>query len=96
MFQLKPLHHSYLLLPILGFADTGDAWRSAYETPNLSEQLDKLYSTLKPFYQQLHAYIRRKLNNIYSNYGTIKADGPIPAHLLGIKIINYTSFQGCN
>ncbi|XP_072019876.1 angiotensin-converting enzyme-like [Amphiura filiformis] len=62
--------------------DSGAYWRSVYEVDDLKADVLKLYNELKPFYQQLHAYVRRKLYNVYgSKY--INLDGPIPAHLLG-------------
>ena len=66
----------------LGFADTGDNWRSWYETETFEKDLEQLYKTVEPLYQQLHAFVRRKLHNQYgSKYINLK--GPIPAHLLG-------------
>ncbi|XP_072029767.1 angiotensin-converting enzyme-like [Amphiura filiformis] len=62
--------------------DSGAYWRSWYEVDNFDSEVLKLYNELKPFYQQLHAYVRRKLYNIYgSEY--INLQGPIPAHLFG-------------
>ncbi|XP_071782790.1 angiotensin-converting enzyme [Centroberyx gerrardi] len=65
-----------------GFKDTGDDWRSWYETPTFEEDLEKIYKTVEPLYQHLHAFVRRKL---YNQYGPkyINLKGPIPAHLLG-------------
>lgn len=44
--------------------------------------MEELYKTVEPLYQQLHAFVRRKL---YNQYGPkyINLKGPIPAHLLG-------------
>ncbi|CAB1457679.1 unnamed protein product [Pleuronectes platessa] len=65
-----------------GFADTGADWRSWYETENFEQDLEKLYRTIEPLYQNLHAFVRRQL---YNQYGPkyINLKGPIPAHLLG-------------
>ena len=76
--------------------DAGAYWRSWYEVDNLQEVAHKLYNELKPFYQQLHAYVRRKLYDIYgSDY--INLEGPIPAHLLGLLIWLYNTgvSRGC-
>ncbi|OQR78107.1 angiotensin-converting enzyme-like [Tropilaelaps mercedesae] len=51
------------------------------ESPNFEKDLEDLWKTLKPLYQQLHAYVRSKLIERYP--GKIRDDGPIPAHLLG-------------
>ncbi|KAM9837051.1 angiotensin-converting enzyme [Aulostomus maculatus] len=65
-----------------GFMDTGDDWRSWYETENFEDVIEKLFKTIEPLYLHLHAFVRRKL---YNQYGPkyINLRGPIPAHLLG-------------
>ncbi|GIY26315.1 angiotensin-converting enzyme [Caerostris darwini] len=65
-----------------GFKNAGELWQEAYESETFEEEIEELWQTIKPFYQQLHAYVRRKLMQNYPHSG-IKADGPIPAHLLG-------------
>lgn len=66
-----------------GFTDTGDYWRSWYESNTFEQDLEDLYKTIQPLYQNLHAFVRRKL---YNQYGPkyINLKGPIPAHLLGM------------
>ncbi|XP_072417140.1 angiotensin-converting enzyme isoform X2 [Chiloscyllium punctatum] len=65
-----------------GFSDTGAYWRSWYESPTFKEDLEKIYDQVKPLYNNLHAFVRRKLYQIYGpKYINLK--GPIPAHLLG-------------
>ncbi|CAI5455473.1 unnamed protein product [Caenorhabditis angaria] len=74
-----------------GFSDAGAMWRSAFDMSSknkkpvfdLKKQIDKIYSTIQPFYQLLHAYIRRQLSGIYSNPAGLSKDGAIPAHLFG-------------
>ena len=63
-----------------GWEDTGAWWRSWYEVDNLEEIVKDLYESLKPLYQELHAYVRYKLRKTYPQ---ITKDGPIPAHLFG-------------
>ncbi|XP_033975630.1 angiotensin-converting enzyme [Trematomus bernacchii] len=69
-----------------GFADTGADWRSGYEYKGLYEtfeqDIENLYRTIEPLYQNLHAFVRRQL---YNQYGPkyINLKGPIPAHLMG-------------
>lgn len=65
-----------------GFSNAGEMWREEFETENIIDELNELWLTIKPFYEQLHAYVRRKLIAVYSE-SHIKPDGPIPAHLLG-------------
>lgn len=61
-------------------------WQNIYETPDLEQIVDDLYRQIKPFYLQLHAYVRRSLMKSYPDY--IQKDGPIPAHLLGESLSN--------
>lgn len=68
--------------PPLGFSDTGDYWRSWYESPTFVEDLEHLYHQLEPLYLNLHAYVRRALHRRYGDR-YINLRGPIPAHLLG-------------
>lgn len=75
-------------MPSSGFADTGAYWRSWYESDTFEQDIEDLYKTIEPLYQNLHAFVRRKL---YNQYGPkyINLKGPIPAHLLGT--IGYTN-----
>jgi len=67
----------------LGFADTGAMWRSKYDMPpdEFAKELDRLYGQIKPLYESLHAYARKRLREKYGEMAP--KDGPIPAHLLG-------------
>ncbi len=68
----------------LGFADLGAFWRAGYDMPpdDFAQEVDRLWTQVKPLYDQLHAHVRRRLGE---RYGTdvVPQDGPIPAHLLG-------------
>ena len=68
----------------LGFADTGAMWRSNYDmTPEeFSAMYERLWSEVKPLYNQLHCYTRTKLNQKYGDR-VQPANGPIRADLLG-------------
>ena len=37
----------------------GDMWRDPYENDAFEDQVEELWQTILPLYQQLHAYIRR-------------------------------------
>jgi peptidyl-dipeptidase A len=68
----------------LGYADTGAMWRSNYDMSpeEFSGLYDKLWSEVKPLYDQLHCYTRSKLSAKYGR--AIQPDqGPIRADLLG-------------
>ncbi len=68
----------------LGYADTGELWRSGYDmTPaEIAAETDRLWSQVKPLYEQLHCYTRTKLQ---AKYGADKGavNGMLPAHLMG-------------
>ncbi len=68
----------------LGFKDTGSMWRSNYDmTPEeFSAEIERLWQQVKPFYVSLHAYVRKQLIKKYGKAAD-RADGLIPAHLLG-------------
>lgn len=42
----------------------GEMWIYPYESDNFRENLAHLWNQLKPLYQQLHAYVRRKLREV--------------------------------
>ena len=68
----------------MGFKDTGAMWRSKYdmEPDAFAAEMERLWQQVKPLYDSLYKYSRRKL---YEKYGTsvVPLDKPIPAHLLG-------------
>ncbi len=68
----------------LGFKDTGAMWRSGYDMPadDFAKLTDKLWTEVKPLYDELHTYVRTKLNAKYGDAVQAKT-GPIRADLLG-------------
>ncbi len=68
----------------IGFSDVATLWKSGYDMPpdDFEAETDRLYSQMKPLYEQLHCYTRRKLNGLYGDR-VVPKSGPIPAHLLG-------------
>ncbi len=68
----------------IGFEDMGALWRSGYDmTPQEFEaDIERLWQDVKPLYDDLHCYARKKLR---AKYGAdkIPEKAPIPAHLLG-------------
>ncbi|MGC3999192.1 MAG: M2 family metallopeptidase [Anaeromyxobacter sp.] len=68
----------------IGYADLGQLWRAGYDMPPDAFEADteRLWQQVKPFYEELHCYVRSRLQQ---TYGKEKVpDGqPIPAHLLG-------------
>ncbi len=68
----------------LGFADLGAMWRSNYDMPadDFAKLTDKLWTEVKPLYDELHTYVRNQLNKKYGDSVQSKT-GPIRADLLG-------------
>jgi len=68
----------------LGFADTGAMWRSGYDMdPDaFAAETDRLWSQVQPFYENLHCYVRARLNERHGD-AVQPAEGPIRADLLG-------------
>jgi peptidyl-dipeptidase A len=68
----------------MGFPDVGDMWRAGYDMPPdaFGAELDRLWQQVRPLYVSLHAYVRSQL---VKKYGAeiVRADAPMPAHLLG-------------
>jgi len=86
---MRPLYSRFVELSnegakAIGFDNTGDLWRSGYDMSpaEFEKETDRLWTQVKPLYDDLHCYVRAKLAK---TYGTEKvpANGPIPAHLLG-------------
>ncbi|KAL3837613.1 hypothetical protein ACJMK2_022959 [Sinanodonta woodiana] len=66
-----------------GYQNYAEYWiESQFDnTPDLEKMAEELWEELKPLYQQLHAYVRRRLHNAYPD--VVGETGAIPAHLLG-------------
>ncbi|UYV61433.1 hypothetical protein LAZ67_1004812 [Cordylochernes scorpioides] len=65
-----------------GFNDSGELWREPYESLTFEDDMAEQWEILRPFYLEMHAYVRKKLVKLYGEE-VVKLDGPIPAHLLG-------------
>ena len=68
----------------MGFKDTGAMWRSKYdmEPDEFAAEMERLWQQVKPLYDSLYTYTRRKLSEKYGK-DVVSEDKPIPAHLLG-------------
>lgn len=64
------------------FTDAAEYWMFPYESPNFQQDVDEAWETIRPLYEELHAYIRRKLRDLY---GPEKIGGhaALPSHILG-------------
>jgi peptidyl-dipeptidase A len=67
----------------LGYKDTGEFWRAGYDMSpaEFAAETDRLWGQVKPLYEQLQCYTRKKLVDKYGDKGQI--NGMIPAHLTG-------------
>lgn len=67
-------------------------WKEGYqiENENFEDQLEEQLNKIKPLYELLHAYVRKKLQAFYGS-DRILSNGPIPAHLFG-KYFRFRNF----
>ncbi len=68
----------------LGFDDLGAMWRARYDLPpaEFEAETERLWSEVKPLYDELHCHVRAKLNEAYGD-AIVPLDQPIRADLLG-------------
>jgi len=68
----------------IGYANVGELWRSGYDMPadQFEKESDRLYEQVRPLYEQLHCYVRQKLQKKYGKE-RIPDGGLLPAHLTG-------------
>ncbi|EEB18606.1 Angiotensin-converting enzyme precursor, putative [Pediculus humanus corporis] len=67
--------------------------RNFIEMGDVKNELISLWDKIKPLYEQLHAYVRRKLLKIYGDK-IMSSTGPIPAYLLGdIRLENWSGLS---
>jgi peptidyl-dipeptidase A len=68
----------------LGYGNVGDYWLSNYDMPpaQMEHEVERLWGQMQPFYEQLHCYVRSRLNARYGD-AVQPAAGPIRADLLG-------------
>ena len=67
-----------------GFENVGQMWLSNYDMPaaEMEAEVERLWGQLQPFYQQLHCFVRQRLNSRLGN-AIVPLDQPIRADLLG-------------
>ena len=68
----------------IGYPDLGALWRDRYDMPpvDFEADVDRLWGEVKPFYDELHCYVRARLQKVYGK-DKVPDGKPIPAHLLG-------------
>ena len=68
----------------MGYSDLGELWRSSYDMPpdDFATEVDRLWNQVRPLYEQLHCYVRKRLQEEYGEK-YVPPGEEIPAHLLG-------------
>jgi peptidyl-dipeptidase A len=68
----------------IGFEDVGALWRAGYDMPSADFEADieRLWNDVKPLYEDLHCYVRTKLQAVYGK-DKLPDHAPIPVQLLG-------------
>lgn len=69
----------------LDFTDAADYWMFPYESVNFQAEADEVWNSIRPLYEELHAYIRKRLRDLYGPE-KIGRHTPLPAHILGEMI----------
>ena len=66
-----------------GYKNLAEQWQSGYDmsTTEFTNEVERLWNQVEPFYEELHCHVRAKLNEEYGDKAPV--DKPIPAHLLG-------------
>ncbi|XP_034940431.1 angiotensin-converting enzyme isoform X2 [Chelonus insularis] len=64
------------------FTDAAEYWMFPYESPDFQREIDEVWETIRPLYEELHAYIRKRLRDLYGPE-KIGTHTPLPAHILG-------------
>jgi peptidyl-dipeptidase A len=67
-----------------GYKHLADLWQGGYdmESEVFVEESRRLWGQVKPFYEELHCYVRGQLSETYGA-DKVPLNQPIPAHLLG-------------
>ena len=68
----------------IGYADLGVMWKSGYDmdVQEFELELARLWAQVEPLYEDLHCYVRDRLQEAYGA-DKVGEGQPIPAHLLG-------------
>ncbi|XP_005183216.1 angiotensin-converting enzyme [Musca domestica] len=64
------------------FTDGAEVWLDEYEDDTFEQQLEAIFEDIKPLYEQIHGYVRHRLNQFYGDE-VVSKTGPLPMHLLG-------------
>jgi hypothetical protein len=70
------------LVSAADFKNAAEYWMFPYESPTFRYELEGVWDEIRPLYEQLHAYVRRKLRDLYGP-DKLSRKAPLPAHILG-------------
>ncbi|CAH0553232.1 unnamed protein product [Brassicogethes aeneus] len=62
------------------FSDTSEFWNFSFDPS--TDFFEEVWEEIKPLYELLHAYVRRRLRDFYGP-DKISSQAPLPAHILG-------------
>ena len=86
---MRPKYERYVQLSDegarqIGFSDVGALWKSMYDMPPeaFEQEEQRLWDQVKPLYQKLHCYVRRRLSERYGA-ARVPPKGPIPVPATG-------------
>lgn len=77
-----PLHNRLITVPSTDYPNSAEYWNFPFETPDFDEQLEEVWNEIRPLYELLHAYVRRRLREFYGPE-KVSRRVPLPAHILG-------------
>jgi peptidyl-dipeptidase A len=87
--EMRPLYERLVILGNegareIGYPDLGALWRDRYDMApaDFEADVDRLWGEVKPLYDELHCYVRTRLQKVYGK-DRVPDGKPIPAHLLG-------------
>ncbi len=87
--DMKPLYEQLVGLSNegakeIGFGNLSELWRAGYDMSpaDFEKETDRLWTQVKPLYDDLHCYVRKQLSKKYGA-NKVSPTGPLPAHLLG-------------
>nr|XP_050869906.1 angiotensin-converting enzyme isoform X1 [Vespula vulgaris]XP_050869908.1 angiotensin-converting enzyme isoform X1 [Vespula vulgaris] len=64
------------------FSDAAQYWMFPYESVDFQQEIENVWEIIRPLYEELHAYVRKKLRDLYGPE-KISGHAPLPSHVLG-------------
>lgn len=66
----------------IDFSSAYEYWTFPFESNNLRQDIENVWNEIRPLYELIHAYVRRRLREFYGP-NKINRYAPIPDHILG-------------